>query len=654
MEAAERIKELREKLNYYANKYYNEDAPVIEDSEYDALFRELKELEAGNPELDAPDSPTHRVGGRAGERFEKVTHEVPMGSLTDVFSFDELRDFMERTAGMGDYTVECKIDGLSVSLVYDGGLLTLGSTRGDGITGENITANLRTIRDIPLKIDYEGHLEVRGEVYMPRRVFARLNEKREEEGGAPFANPRNAAAGSLRQLDPKITASRGLSVFIFNIQACGRSFETHKESIDFIAGLGFPAIPYIKPVNSFDQARACVEEIGENRVSLAYDIDGAVIKLNSLARRVELGTTANTPKWAVAYKYPPERAYTTLNSITVAVGRTGVLTPNASFDPVRLAGTTVSRATLHNLDYIRERDIRVGDTVAVQKAGDIIPEITGVDLGRRREDSVEYVMPGLCPSCGEPVYREEGEAAYRCTNASCPAQLSRNIIHFASRDAMDIDGLGPAAVDALIAAGLIHGAADLYSLKAEQIAPLERMGDKSAANLASAIEESKTRGLARLLYAFGIRQIGEKAARALAHSFGAIDRFFGATVEELTAVDDIGEISAENVVNFFAHPQTRATVEAMRAAGVLMNEETTERLDDRFAGLTFVLTGTLPTLTRAEAEALIEKYGGKASSSVSKKTSYVLAGAEAGSKLSHAEALGVAVIDEEQFRALLS
>lgn len=648
----ERIEELRKLLRYHARKYYVEDSPEISDFEYDRMFRELQELEQAHPELDDPDSPTHRVGGAALERFDKVVHAVPMRSLQDVFSFDELGDFLRRTEGNGDYSVECKIDGLSVSLVYEGGRLIQGATRGDGEVGENVTANIRTINSIPLTIDYPGYLEVRGEVFMPRAAFEALNVRREEQGEALFANPRNAAAGSLRQLDPKITAERRLDIFLFNIQRCDRVFARHDEGLDFLDSLGFHTLPYRKSLAKLEDIRAFIEEIGEKRGDLPFDIDGMVIKLNDLARREELGEISHAPRWAAAYKFPPEKKPTRLTDIVIQVGRTGVLTPNALLEPVRLAGTTVSRATLHNIDFIRERDIRIGDTVWVQKAGDIIPEVVEVDRSRRPEGTVEYAMPAVCPSCGEPVSRDD-EAATRCTNPGCPAQTVRAIIHFASRDAMDIEGMGPAIVEMLTDKGLIAGVADLYALRADQLAELERMGEKSAANLMAAIEASKGRGLERLLYALGIRQIGEKAARALAARFRTMDRLFEATAEEITAIEDMGEITAANVVEFFAHPQTRTLAEALKAAGVKTDcAEEAPAEGGKFAGSTWVLTGTLPTLTRNEASAIIQRLGGKVSSSVSKKTTWVLAGEEAGSKLDKANALGVAVIDEEEFRRM--
>jgi DNA ligase (NAD+) len=612
------------------------------------LFRELQMLETQHPEYDDPDSPTHRVGGTPLNKFEKVLHNVPMGSLQDVFSYNELRDFLKRTAGHGGYSVECKIDGLSVSLLYDHGRLIRGATRGDGLTGENVTYNIRTIGSIPLIIEYDGHLEVRGEVYMPRDAFEALNAQREENGEPIFANPRNAAAGSLRQLDPKITAGRKLDIFIFNMQACDRAFIKHDESIDFLRNLGFHTLPFMTVAETADEIIAQIESIGERRGTLPFGIDGVVVKINSLSARAELGETANTPKWAAAFKFPPERKETKLTDIIINVGRTGVLTPNAILDPVRLAGTTVSRATLHNIDFIRERDIRIGDTVTVQKAGDIIPEVVGVNRALRAGSEIVYEMPRYCPSCGEPVNRDD-EAATRCTNGACPAQLERNIIHFASRDAMNIEGLGPAQIKQLIEKGFIKNAADLYDLTAEQLEPLERMGKKSAQKLISAISASKKNGLERLIYALGIRQIGEKAARSLARSFGAIDRFFSVTPEEMTYIDDIGEISAVSVAEFFEHPQTAEIINHLRGAGVVMTCETVKPGGGRFDGTTFVLTGSLSSMTRDEASAAIEKYGGKVASAVSKKTGYVLAGAEAGSKLTKAQSLGVTIINEDEF-----
>lgn len=638
------MRELEKTLTYHARKYYVEDSPEISDFEYDKMFYRLKELEERYPELASENSPTKRVGGAVLDKFEKVTHTVRMGSLRDVFDFEELRDFIEKTPASG-YSVECKIDGLSVSLVYDNGELTIGSTRGDGSVGENVTENLKTIHQIPLKIDYKGHLEVRGEVYMPRDSFEALNKSREEAGQQLFANPRNAAAGSLRQLDSSVTASRRLGIFVFNIQACDKEFETHKEGLLFLKELGFTVIPDLSVLNTYDEVCKKIEEIGTRRDGLPFDIDGVVIKVNDISERAEYGDTGTVPKWAVAYKFPPEEKDTELLDICVNVGRTGVITPYAVLSPVRLAGTSVSRATLHNYDFISERDIRIGDTVTVRKAGDIIPEILKVNLDKRPGGLVKYSMPRVCPSCGEPIYREQDEAAYYCTNSECPAQLLRNLSHFVSRDAMNIDGLGEAQLEMMIENGLVSSAADLYVLKKEQLEALDRMGEKSATNLLNAIESSKTRGLDRLLYALGIRQVGEKASKVIADKFGNIEALFEASVETLCEIDDIGEITAQNIVNFFSHPNTRELVNRLKDAGVV-TEYTSKKLDTRFEGMTFVLTGTLPTLKRNEASEIIERFGGKTSGSVSKKTTYVLAGDDAGSKLVKAKELGVAIIDE--------
>ncbi len=641
------MRELEKSLEYHSRKYYIEDSPEISDFEYDEMFYRLKALEEQHPSLASPSSPTKRVGGAVLDKFEKVTHNVHMGSLRDVFNFDELEDFISKTPAE-NYSVECKIDGLSVSLVYENGELVLGSTRGDGSVGENVTENLKTIPTIPLKIDYKEHLEVRGEVFMPRESFETLNEKRRESGEQLFANPRNAAAGSLRQLDSKITAERKLDIFIFNIQGCDKAFETHEEGLLFVKSLGFKVVPDFSVLKTFDEIKEKITKIGEKRPSLSFDIDGVVIKVNSIEKRAEYGDTGAVPKWAVAYKFPPEEKETELLDICVNVGRTGVITPYAVLSPVRLAGTTVSRATLHNCDFITERDIRIGDTVVVRKAGDIIPEIVKINPKKRKDSSVKFEMPKICPSCGEPIYREADEAAYYCTNASCPAQLLRNLSHFVSRDAMNIDGLGEALLALMVEADIVSSPADLYYLKPEQLSSLERMGEKSAANVISAVNESKERGLDRLLYALGIRQIGEKASKALASKFNDIEDFFTLTVEELCEVNDIGEISAENVVNYFSHPQTRELIDSLTAAGVKTTYES-DVADTRFDGKTFVLTGTLPTMKRSEAESLIEKYGGKTSGSVSKKTDYVLAGEDAGSKLTKAKDLGITVIDENTF-----
>lgn len=654
-----RIKQLRRELTHHAKLYYVYDAPEISDYEYDMLYAELLRLEAEHPDLYDPDSPTQRVGGAALEKFAKVRHSVPMNSLSDVFSFEELRDFLDRTkAQAGDifYSVEPKIDGLSVALTYEKGVFTLGATRGDGETGEDVTQNIKTIFSIPMRLGEPLDICVRGEVYMPREVFSRLNSAREAEGKALFANPRNAAAGSLRQLDPKVTASRALDIFVFNLQSGslysdGHMCDSHTEMLDRLAELGFHVIGNREKLSSADEIEAYIGKLGEARDSLAYDIDGVVIKADSFDVRRRLGEGTNTPKWAAAYKFPPEEKQTKLLDITVAVGRTGVLTPTAVLEPVRLAGTTVSRATLHNLDFIREKDIMLGDTVTLRKAGDIIPEIVCAHREKRDGSEREFVMPATCPSCGEPVFRDD-EAAVRCTNASCPAQLLRSIEHFASKDAMNIDGLGPRIVELLLREQLITDVADLYSLKAEDIAGLDRMGEKSAANLVGAIERSKSAGLERLLAALGIRNVGTVAATSLAERFGTLDRVMQATRDELVAINDFGEITADCVINWFTHPQNRRICERLTEAG-LLTSATAAPKGDKLAGLTFVLTGTLPTMSRDEASALIKAAGGKVSGSVSGKTSYVVAGEAAGSKLTKAQSLGVKIISEDELKTMI-
>lgn len=646
------IAELRKQLEYHSYKYYVEDSPEISDYEYDALFRRLLDLEKEHPEYDDPNSPTKRVGGVALDKFEKVSHTVPLGSLSDVFSFEELADFMA-DKNDDEFSVEAKIDGLSVALRYENGSLIRGATRGNGLIGEDVTSNVRTIRSIPLTVPYKGVLEVRGEVYMPRESFEKLNIKRQERGEALFANPRNAAAGSLRQLDSKIAAERGLDIFIFNLQYCDKTFTKHDESLEFLKEQGFKVIPLIKTLKGFDAVSEQIRYIGELRDELLYDIDGAVVKENLISRREELGESANTPKWAVAYKYPPERKLTKLTDIVIQVGRTGALTPNAVLEPVRLAGTTVSRATLHNIDFITDKDIRIGDSVYVQKAGDIIPEVVSVEKKDRKGTEKVYTMPSACPSCGERVTRDPDEAVVRCTNSSCPAQIVRTISYFASRPAMNIDGLGEAIVSLLIDNGLLKNVADIYYLKPEDVAGLDRMGEKSASNLISSINESKTRGADRLLAAFGIRQVGEKAAKNIINAYPDIDMLFNLSAEQLSQIDDIGIVTAQSIVEFFSHADTRVMVDRLKAAGVL-TKKTVDKKSDKLSGLTFVLTGTLPTMSRSDASALIEANGGKTASSVSKNTSYVLAGAEAGSKLTKAEQLGVKIIDEDGLLSLLS
>ena len=658
-EAKARIDTLRAQIAYHQKRYYDEDAPEISDAEYDRLFYELIKLEQEFPALDSPDSPTKHVGGHASSRFEKVTHAVRLGSLQDVFSYEELRAFLaktEETLGYAPaYSVECKIDGLSVALEYRNGRFVRGATRGDGDVGENVTANLMTIGDIPniLTRDDIPALTVRGEVYMPHDAFEALNREREENEETLFANPRNAAAGSLRQLDAEITRQRHLSIFVFNVQSSdGIAFSSHTESLDLLQNLGFKVISERARLTTADEIIAYIETLGQLRPTLPYDIDGVVIKLDDLSERAVLGETASTPRWAVAYKFPPEVKETKLLDIVVQVGRTGVLTPNAVLEPVRLAGTSVSRATLHNIDFIRERDIRIGDTVYVQKAGDIIPEVLRVKMADRAPDAVEYQMPAVCPSCGGAVYRDENEAATRCTNPACPAQLLRSLAHFVSRDAMNIDGLGIAVLKQLREADMVHSPADLYTLSEEPIAALDRMGKKSAQNLIAAIEASKSAGADRLIYALGIPGIGEKAAQTLAKRFGDIEALFSVDAETLCAVEDIGSITAEAILSYFASPAVRELIDRLKESGVKTTYETTVQ-GSALAGKTFVLTGTLPTMTRDEASALIEANGGKVTSSVSKKTSYVVAGTEAGSKLTKAEALGIPILSQEDLVAMI-
>ncbi|MBQ9760992.1 MAG: NAD-dependent DNA ligase LigA [Clostridia bacterium] len=660
-ETEQKIKKLRERLLYHAKRYYVDDEPEISDFEYDRMYAELKALEEAHPELYDPTSPTNRVGGAALDKFEKVTHTVQMNSLADVFSFEELEEFLTRVKETIDaplYSVEPKIDGLSVSLRYENGVFVQGATRGDGFVGEDVTQNIRTIFSIPMQLPEPLTLTVRGEVYMPRRVFDRLNTAREAAGQSLFANPRNAAAGSLRQLDPKIAAERALDVFVFNFQEGdlyldGHAASSHTETLDRLAALGFPVLEQRVCVAEGDEVIAHIKHLGEMRDGLAYDIDGVVIKLDKLADRRRMGEGTNTPKWAVAYKFPPEQKPTKIEDITVAVGRTGVLTPTAVLSPVRLAGTTVSRATLHNLEFIRERDIRIGDIVTVQKAGDIIPEVVKSHPELRAGELREFYMPDACPSCGEPVYYDkDAGAATRYTNSKCPAQLSRGIEHFASKDAMNIDGLGPQIVEALLKNKLISDAADLYALRVEDLAEMDRMGQKSAQNLVDAINGSRNAGLERLIYALGIRNVGEVAAAALAKHFGTLEACRSATVEELCTLEDFGQITAECVVNFFSHAQNVELCDKLIAAG-LLTVSTAAPTDDYFAGLTFVLTGTLPTMTRDEAATLIKGAGGKVSGSVSSKTSFVVAGDAAGSKLTKARTLGVRVIDEDAFLQMI-
>ena len=657
LEEAKKIsQQLSEQIRYYNQKYYVEDAPVIDDFEFDEKYRNLENLEAEFPELITPDSPTQRVGGKAAAKFSAVTHTVPMESLHDSFSEEELRDFDRRVRDNVEhpvYIVEPKFDGLSVSAEYRDGIFVRGSTRGDGLVGEDITENLRTIGSLPKRLKRPlPFLEVRGEVYMSHRVFFKLSERQELEGEKPFKNPRNAAAGSLRQKNAKITASRELDIFVFNVQqVVGTELRGHRESLNFLKELGFAVPPFYRACESVDEVLAEVKRIGELRGSLDYSIDGAVVKVDSFSQRQILGSTAKFPRWAEAFKYPPEEKQTKLLRIEVNVGRTGKLTPIGIFEPVDLAGTTVSRATLHNQDFIEEKKIRVGDTVILRKAGEIIPEV--VRVVAHSGESVPFVMPSVCPSCGSPVVREEDEAATRCTNPECPAQLLRHLIHFCSRDAMDIDGIGPAVVEQLVGNRLVSSPADLYFLKKEQILGLERKGEKSADNLIAAIERSKQNDLYRLLFALGIPHVGLKAAKLISARFGTIEGVFHAEEEDLASVEGIGVIIAQSVRQFFALPNTAHLIGRLRDAGVNMSCLTAAD-DNRFQGKTFVLTGSLPNLTRGQATELIEKHGGKVSGSVSQKTDYVVAGGDAGSKLTKANQLNITVLSERELEDLLN
>lgn len=656
MEAKERIGELTRLLADANYRYYVLDDPTMPDFEYDHLLRELEELEKANPELALPESPTQRVGGEALSKFQKVTHPVPLMSLQDVFSMEELEDFLVKVQQSGEnveFSVEPKVDGLSVALEYVDGLFTRGATRGDGIVGEDVTENLRTIRSIPMQIpDAPPHLIVRGEVFMPKSSFHRLNERQEAEGKPLFANPRNAAAGSLRQLDSKITASRGLDILVFNVQlAEGVEFESHSQSLEYLKKLRFKVIPYVR-LREIEAVKAQVYAINEQREALTCDIDGAVIKVDRLSQREALGSTAKFPRWAAAYKYPPEVKPTVVEEIVVQVGRTGVLTPKAVVRPVRLAGTTVTNATLHNQDFITQRDIRVGDTVHIRKAGEIIPEILDVDLEKRPENTVPYRLPDLCPICGAPTQKDEDGAFLRCTGAECPAQLSRKIAHFVSRDAMDIDGLGTAIVDSLIDRGYIRSPADIYYLTEEELKSLWQKGDTAAKKLLAAIESSKGQDVSRLIYALGIRQVGAKTGKVLASAFGSLDRLAEASVEELTEVPDVGAVTAQSIADWFDQPQAKHMIGRMRRAGVNF-ESLRVMADDRFQGKTFVLTGALSKFTREKATEKIELYGGKASGSVSKKTSFVVVGESAGSKERKARELGIPILSEDEFLEML-
>ena len=656
MDYRQEIAQLRETLNEAGHLYYVLDAPTMSDFEYDRLLRRLEELEAEHPEEVTPDSPTQRIGGKILSQFEQVRHDVPLESLQDVFDAEEVRAFFDRVAQEipnAAYSVEPKVDGLSVAVEYRDGVFYRGATRGDGRVGEDVTENLRTIRSLPMTLPEKlPRLIVRGEVYMSRSVFEEINARREIEGKPLMANPRNAAAGSLRQLDSRIAAQRKLDIAIFNMQLCeGKTFASHTETIEYLKSQHFKVIPQCC-LHTAEEVLEEIERLGEERGNYPFDIDGAVVKLDDLAQRDVLGSTAKCPRWAVAYKYPPEQKPSVLKDIVIQVGRTGVLTPKAVLAPVRLAGSTVSFATLHNQDFIASKDIRIGDTVIVRKAGEIIPEIVEVVMDKRPADAVPYEIPAQCPVCGAAVARDEDGVALRCTGAECPAQRLRNLTHFVSRNAMDIDGLGPAVINSLIENDLVKNAADLYTLKVEDISPLERMGKKSAANAVAAIEKSKDNDLWRLIAALGIRQVGDKAAKVLASHFGSMDAIVAATEEELTAIDDVGPITAGFIRSWMDSPQSSDLLARLKEAGVNMVDRT-EKVDARFAGLTFVLTGALTKFTRDEATEMIELRGGKASGSVSKKTSYVVAGENAGSKLTKAQDLGIPVLTEDEFLQML-
>ena len=648
-EIEKKIEELRKTIRYHSDRYYNDDAPEIEDYEYDMMMRDLKGLEEKYPEYDTPDSPTKKVGGKADNSFASVEHTVRMESLQDAFSKDELREFSNRvedTVSDVNYVVEPKIDGLSVSLEYRDGVFLRGSTRGNGDVGEDVSGNLRVIHNIPLKLNKSiPYIEVRGEVYMPKEVFLRIVEAQQFDGQAPFKNPRNAAAGSLRQKDSSITKERELDIFIFNLERCSTSFSTHSESLDFLKSQGFHVSPSYVKCKTDDEVMSEILKIGERRTGLSYDIDGAVVKLNDIENRKALGSTNKFPRWAIAFKYPPEVKQTKLLNIEVGVGRTGVLTPTAVFEPVSLAGTTVSRAVLHNQDFINELGIRVGDTISVRKAGDIIPEV--LKAFDHPNNSETFRLPSICPSCGEEVVRLQDEVAYRCVNPECPEQKRRNLIHFASKGAMNIDGLGPATIDQLIDNSLVSNIYDLFSVTKEQLLTLDKIKDRSADNILEAISSCKAQNLDKLIFSLGIRNVGEKAATLICERFDTIEKIMSATVEDICSIDGIGPIIAESVVKFFDGDGAKHLIEMLKRTGV-NTVYTSSKVSKKLQGLTLVVTGTLPTLSRDEANDLIENNGGKAASSVSKKTSYVVAGESAGSKLTKANELGVPVIDEEE------
>lgn len=660
MSIENRINELIDLINYHNEKYYNQDEPEITDFEYDNLMKELIKLEEENPELKRVDSPSSRVGGKALDKFTQITHKIPMLSLSNAYSAQDLRDFDKRVRDINnngvEYVVEFKIDGLSVGLTYNDGLFDKGATRGNGVVGEDITENLKTVKSIPLNINQDNEVVVRGEVYISKENFENINKSQEEQGLQLFANPRNLAAGTLRQLDSKLTAKRPLDIFVFNLEYIeGMEFESHSQSLEYLHKLGFKVSPNYKVCNSIDEVIEHIEYWTKNRDSLEFDIDGMVIKVNNLKQRENMGYTAKSPRWAIAYKFPAEQKKTKLIDIIVEVGRTGTITPTAILEPVRLAGTTVSRATLHNEDYITEKDIRIGDTVLVQKAGDIIPQVVEVIKEERTGDEIEFKLPDKCPVCSEPTVRLEGEAAVKCINISCPAQIRRGIIHFVSRDAMNIDGLGESIITLLLEKELIKDVADLYYIKKEDVVGLERMGEKSATNLINSIEKSKSNELYRLINGLGIKYIGVKGAKVLAKSFNNIDEIINADINRLINLEEFGEIMANSVVQFFREERNLNVIEKLKQAGVNTENITDEddSIEKIFEGMKIVLTGTLPTLKRNDAKEMIESRGGKATSSVSKSTTFVLAGEEAGSKLTKANELGIKVIDEEKFLELI-
>lgn len=657
MSPKDRIDELKEKINYYSKLYYDEDNSPLSDYDFDMMMNELKQLEKDNPDLITADSPTQRVGGHANSDFTKVNHEVPLQSLQDVFSFDDLYDFDKRIKEKGEtyYCVETKIDGLSCALKYENGILVQGATRGDGVIGEDVTSNVKTIPTIPKKLDKPINITVRGEVFISKKRFENLNEMQEVLGKPLFANARNAAAGSLRQLNPKITAERPLDIYIFNVQKIeNMEFKSHWEELNFLAEIGFNVVPNRRLCKNIDEAIEAIKEIGDNREDLSYGIDGAVIKVDDLKLREEIGTTFKVPKWAIAYKYPPEKKETILKDIKCQVGRTGVITPVAILEPVKVAGSTISQTTLHNEDFIKEKQLKIGDHVIIQKQGDVIPEIVEVLKDKRDGSEIEFEMPSVCPECGSPAIREEGESAIRCTGIECPAKAMLNIVHFASKDGMNIEGLGYKIVEQLVDKNLISNIADIYDLKHEDIASLKKNGTKFAQNLIDAIEESKNRDLSNLISAFGIRHVGKKLAKNLSRKYRTLENLMNATVEELTTKDDIGEIIAESIYSFFREEQTIDLINRLKNSGVNMESQEEQSDDNRFEGMTFVLTGSLSKYSRNQASEIIEKLGGKTSGSVSKKTNYVLAGEDAGSKLRKAQDLGIRIISEEEFEEMIN